>query len=627
MCGIAGIIDENQTEKNLIYLKNMLDALSHRGPDDEGTFKNNQVLLGHRRLSIIDLSKNASQPMIYKNEAVIVFNGEIYNYLILKKQLMDFGYEFKSNSDTEVLLIGYIHFGINIIKKLKGFFSFCIYDVKKKKLICARDPFGKKPFYYFHNEEKFIFGSEVNAVVSGLRKTPDVNYEGISHYLLKGYYESGFSAYKNILTLHAGHILQLNLETYKKKISSYFKPSFQFSSTLKKYDEVVEKTKILINKSINSRLISDVPLGTLLSGGVDSSLITYLLAEESRKTVNAFTLSFKEKDFDESKYAQKIAAHQNVKHIVSQGQNNQIEEILPKIVGVYGEPFGDPSSLPTYQVFQAVKNELKVVLTGDGGDEVFGGYKSIYMYLLRKKLQPWFQFSSFLFNYWPNLLLNSKNSFLRKTAHAGISLRKNGSDSFYSLYRNAWIEPFRSRLTRKRVWEKIGGNKIENNFNEKYNCSVDLDMKHYFNLNLERLSESFLVKVDRASMANSVEVRCPLLDIDLFNFVSKLPINILVNNNIKKSIPKSILSKVYDKNFVYRSKMGFTPPLVSWLRDKNTMRWVEKKLLGKESITYELFEPNFIKKILENHLLGYDNSTRIWYLLFLQEWHEKFIYK
>ena len=627
MCGIAGIVKKKHTGENISHLKKMLKSISHRGPDDEGIFQKDEVILGHRRLSIIDLSFKAHQPMIYKNQASIVFNGEIYNYQNLKKELIQFGYKFSSNSDTEVLLIGYIHFGLDILNKIKGFFSFVIYDMIKNKLICARDPFGKKPFYYFENDEKFVFASEVNAVVSGLENSPEANYKGLSHYLLKGYYQPGFSGYDGIYTLKSGHFLEFNLKTKEKKITSYNSPSFSMSDSKYSYEEVLDISDHLIKRSINDRLISDVPLGTLLSGGVDSSLITLFLAENSEKPVNAFTLSFKEKIFDETDFAKKVANHQNIEHIISSGDDIHLKNILPTIVSVYGEPFGDPSSLPTYQVFEAVKKELKVVLTGDGGDEVFGGYKSIIMYFLRNKFQPVLKNLSLLFNYWPEILLNSKISYLRQISHASISMRHNGSEPFYSLYRNAWTENFRKSAMRKESWRKIGGNDIEVNFIQKFQNSGQNDIERYLNLNLERLSESFLVKVDRASMANSVEVRCPLLDLNLFSFISKLPQNILLKNNIRKSIPKSLLSKVFDNKFVHRSKMGFTPPLTSWLRDKKTLKWVEKKLLSKESITYELFEPKYIKKMLLDHQSGYDNSTRIWYLLFLEEWHGKFIYK
>lgn len=622
MCGIVGIVEINR-KPEIKKLDSMLNFVSHRGPDNRDIFRDKDICLGHCRLSIIDLSPNANQPMIYKNKAVIVYDGEIYNFMELRRDLQEAGYEFKSNSDTEVLLLGYIHWGESIINRIKGFFSFAIWDIERQMLFCARDPFGKKPFCYYWNKGKFVFASEVEAVIKGIDFRPEPNYEGLSHYLLKGYFEPGFSAYKNIYTLKAGHILRLDVRKKKLETKPYFVPRFSSDEINISYKQALGEVESLMEKAVKRRLIADVPLGTLLSGGVDSSLVTLFASKNSRKPINAFTISFKEKNFDESSYAIEVARDFNINHTIRNVHDTHLISFLPTIVQVYGEPFGDYSSIPTYQVFEAVKPHLKVVLTGDGGDEAFGGYRGADMYMLREKIQPFFKYLSFLFYGWPDIFLCSKYGLLRQLSHMGLAMHFDGADAFYSLYRDSWTKLQRKHLMRKEGWTKTGKDEVERNFRLKYRNAGKTDMGRYLNLRLERLTEMFLVKVDRASMAHSTETRCPMLDIDLFNFISKLPEKVLFHNNIRKNIPKTILAHKMGKDFAYRKKMGFTPPLFSWLRDRNIAEWIKGKMLNPNGIVYELFDPRGINWMVEDHLKGHDHTTRLWKLLILEEWFEE----
>ncbi|MCK5019381.1 MAG: asparagine synthase (glutamine-hydrolyzing), partial [Candidatus Peribacteraceae bacterium] len=573
MCGIAGIIEFNGNP-DVKRLNEMLNLLSHRGPDNSGVFQNKNTCLGHRRLSIIDLSFKANQPMVYENKAAVVYNGEIYNFLELRKILQDKGYSFKSNSDTETLLLGYLHWGEDIVNRIKGFFSFAIWDMKKQMLFCARDPFGKKPFYYYWNREKFVFPSEVEAVIKGIAFRPEPNYEGLSHYFLKGYFEPGHSAYKNIYTLKAGHILRFDTKRRYLEAHPYFVPKFSLDKVNISYEDALQESERLMEQAVKRRLMADVPLGTLLSGGVDSSLATLFASKMTSEPVSAFTISFKENEFDELPYAEKVANNPNINHMIRNVSDTNLISFLPKLVEAYGEPFGDYSAIPTYQVFKAIKQSLKVVLTGDGGDEVFGGYRGADMYLLREKIQPFAKFFSFLFYGWPDVSLSSKHRLIRQLSHACVAMRFNGADAFYSLYRDSWTKSWRRRLMRKEGWIRCGEDMVERDFRKKYEATGKTDMERYLNLTFERLTELFLVKVDRASMAHSIEVRCPMLDVDLFDFTSKLPAKILFHNNTKKSIPKEILAQKMGKRLAFRKKMGFTPPLNLWLRDKKNIEWM-----------------------------------------------------
>lgn len=623
MCGLVGIIKKDG-KINAEEINSMLDFITHRGPDNRKILKDKHICLGHCRLSIIDPSSNANQPMIYKDKAIIIYNGEIYNFLELKKKLEDNGYIFETHSDTEVLLLGYVHWGENIINKIKGFFSFAIWDKEKEILFCGRDPFGKKPFFYYLDENRFIFASEIKSLIKGIGFSPKINYERISNYLLKGYFGPEFSVYKDIKTLKPGHFLKIDIQNNRFETRPYSAPRFDLNQININFKEACQESERLIENSVKKRLIADVPLGMLLSGGVDSSLIALFANRNSVKPINAFTISFYEKEFDESFYAKQVAEDfKNINLKINSVSNVNLISLLPRLVQVYGEPFGDYSCIPTYQIFKVVKRSLKTVLTGDGGDEVFGGYTGTDMYLLREIFQPFLKYFSFFFYGWPKILLNSKYRSMRQLAHASLAMHFTGVDAFYSLYRDSWTKELRRRFMRKKSWEKTGKDKVEESLMSKYINAGKNDTERYLNLGLERLTELFLVKTDRASMAHSVEARCPMLDIDLFNFVSKLPEKILFHDRVRKSIPKAILSQKIREDIVYRRKMGFTPPLSSWLKDKKVSQWMENKLLNPNGIIYELFEPKGIKYIIKEHLKGYNHTGRLWKLLFLEEWFEK----
>jgi asparagine synthase (glutamine-hydrolysing) len=625
MCGIAGVIQTSSSKDGGKKIDLMLELMENRGPDSMGIYKSGCVNLGHRRLSIVDLSNMGKQPMTFKNRAIIVFNGEIYNFKKIKKKLINKGYKFKSHSDTEVLLLGYVEFGKDILKMIDGFYSFCIFDIRNNKLFCARDPFGKKPFYYSLINNEFVFSSGIEPTIKASNIRPTVNYDGLSHYLLKGYYEPGLTAYNDILTLKAGCYLEFDIDSKVLEIHKFNIPVFDQGKIDIDADSSVELSENLLRKAVKNRLLSDVPLGILLSGGVDSSLIALLMAENTKEKINAFTISFEDEVFDESIYSKKIAEKLPINHVINKVGHVDLQLTLAKLVKVYGEPFGDTSTIPTYQVFKSVRKKSKVVLTGDGSDEVFGGYIGTDLYLFRDKFQHFFKHLSFLFMKWPEKLLNSKIGIMRKASHAAMALRIDGSDAFYSLYRGGWTKDMRKKCMRSDGFRKTKFDKPDGQLKLKYKMSGKNDMERYLNLNLERMTEGFLVKIDRASMDNSIEVRSPMLDLKMFDFIRKIPKNSLFIKGIRKGIPKKILERSMGKAFVNRRKMGFSPPLSNWLREEKVAEWMLNKLTNPGGIVYELFSPIEIKKLIDNHMDGYDHSTRLWYLLFLEEWHDQYI--
>lgn len=625
MCGIAGIITMDIEPRNIARVRRMLNLLVHRGPDDTGVFEDRHVCLGHRRLSIIDISQAGHQPMENGKKAVLLFNGEIYNHNDLRQELMKEGFSFRGRCDAEVLLYGYQLWSDEVVNKLKGFFAFSIWDAGNQRLFCARDPFGKKPFYYFWDYRKFVFASEVEAVIAGLDARPDLNYKGLSHYLLKGYFPMGESVYEPIHTLKAGHCLSIDIRNAKLHEWPYWNPRFELDQTSpvdKK--EITELCGKLLDAAVKRRLESDVPTGVLLSGGVDSSLVTLVAAEHFPSQLRTFTATFKGTTFDEGFHAMQVAERAQSNHLEVDIPVEGLPSILSRLVKAYGEPFGDYSAIPTFLLFQAIKPHVTVALTGDGGDEVFAGYKDAKLFLFRETLLPFLGFAGRLAIWFPDRMIYSRWRHARELGYALIAMRPNGAESFYSLQRDGWTRFWRNKLMRPEAWRLTGDDAIDEEVKQQFINSGRDDMERYLNLSLERLTQDFLVKIDRASMAHSIEARCPMLDVDLFTLVSGLSSQILLQNGETKSILKDLLDSRMGDGFARRTKKGFTPPLTEWFREEKYCRWLEKQLTGKNSFVYSLFNPDGIRWLLRQHCSGQDHTARLWILLFLNEWHAHF---
>ena len=445
MCGIAGLITSAlPSHVKRLRIKHMMRLLAHRGPDDEGVFEDSHGCLGHCRLSIIDLSSGGHQPMVDGNH-VLVFNGEIYNHNELRKELETRGVEFRSHSDTEVLLRGFQVWGYETPMKLRGMFSFALWDSKERRLFCARDPFGKKPFYYYCDNRQFIFASEVEAVVAGLNARPNIDYFGLSHYLLKGYFGPEKSVYGSVRTLGAGQCLEVNMRDVRIKTWPYLKIRFALGRALPiEYETLTKNCNDLLGRAVDRRFESDVPVGVTLSGGVDSSLVS-LISAERQPQHQTFTVSFKNAAFDETQYATQIASRVRSDHVVVDVAMNSLQNILPRLIEAYGEPYGDFSAIPSYCLFQAIKPYIKVGLMGDGGDEVFGGYKDAKLYLLREKLSKFVGIGdlfpeSLLFRF-----INSTWGRSRELGYAIKGLQSDGSKVFQALRRSGWTSFWRRK--------------------------------------------------------------------------------------------------------------------------------------------------------------------------------------
>ena len=600
MCGINGF---NFIDRKV--LKGMNDSLKHRGPDAEGEFfsSNENVSLGHRRLAIIDLSKNGSQPMSYIHKgkkAVIVFNGEIYNFKEIRKELEEKGYKFKSTSDTEVILAGYIEWGKDCVKKFNGMWAFCIYDAKNKILFLSRDRVGKKPLYYFYDNKKFIFSSEIKGILKHKIK-PKINKDAVDLYFSLGFIPSPYSIYENIFKLEQRQSLIFDLKTKKLKKEYYYE--------WPKYSPIKDKVKLkkdflkLIKDSTEMRMISDVPLGAFLSGGLDSSTIVNF-AKKFNSNMNTYSIGFEGK-YDETPNIEILAKKFKTLHHHKYYYEKDFRNEIKSIFYYYDEPFSDPSMFPTIFLSAFARQDLIVSLSGDGGDENFGGYP-------RYKMAKQTEFLKKIPSGLRKILIKLPISY-RLREGLNLSLKEKGL--FYSEARSDFYKP---EITKKILREKLSEclRKTEGNLVEAVRL---MDIEFY------TLPDNFLTKVDRASMANSLEVRCPFLDYRILEYSMRIPARYKATLFRDKILFRKIISDFLPKKIIRQKKMGFTPPINDWISKeeyKENLSKIVTELAGKNILSKEWAE--FYKtKILDKNSLV-ENNYKIRLFLFY-EWYKLWI--
>ena len=648
MCGISGIIKQNNT--NTFDLESeivkMSQSLRHRGPDNSGTWidNNNGVALGHQRLSILDLSAAGNQPMQLQNKNLVLsFNGEIYNHLEIREKLENQSqgnFKWMSHSDTETLLRAFENWGTSeTLKICSGMFSIALWNKKKKILTLARDRFGEKPLYYGWVNNDFIFASEIKAIKTNKSFNNSICKNSLDHYLKVNYVPAPFSIYKNIFKLESGTYIEINKSTknvgqIKKKIFWSLESSIKNNklSTIRDESYIIKKLEKKLIKSVKSQMLSDVPLGGFLSGGVDSSLITALMQNENNQSIKTFTIGFQDKQFDESIYAKKISNYLGTDHneiIISDKDCRDVIPLLPKI---YDEPFADSSQIPTYLICKVAKQNVTVALSGDGGDEIFGGYNrytwgpriwekiSILPFSLRKKLgELSLKFLERNLNIIFNLFVNRGGYKIHKIGKALIN--STNIDNFMQNMTLEWKEENSLILDHKNnLFENsyIFQNKINNlnfTFNDPISKMIYLDTVTY-------LQDDILCKLDRAAMSNSLETRLPFLDKEVIEFANKIPIDIKIKNGIGKWPLKQILSKYIPKDLIDRPKTGFSIPLGKWL--KGPLRDWAENLLNEKRITQEgIFSAKLINAKWQQHLDGkQDHSSNLWGILMFQSWLE-----
>ncbi len=619
------------------------DSLSHRGPDDRGVFVDDLhgVGLGHRRLSIIDLSEAGHQPMeIEDRRYVVVYNGEIYNFQKIKSELTGFGHRFTSRSDTEVILRAYQHWGTRCLKKFIGMFVFAIWDRSNRFLFLARDRLGIKPLYYYCKNQTFLFGSELKALMAFSGFERQVDPDAFQLYLHYQYVPAPKTIFMNTCKLEPGSFLIFNGKEIKK--SRWWeidqRESRHPDSELKSESANIDRLDDLLTQSVSDRMISDVPLGALLSGGVDSSIIVALMQKVSHTPIKTFTIGFNEEGYNEAHLAKKIANHLGTDHTELYVSSQDAMQVIPKLPEIYDEPFADSSSIPTFLISQLTRSQVTVALSGDGGDEQFAGY----------------------FRYWASATLASWLKWCPVSIRKGIE-KQIGTISITKLTKlyNAIRENLPQRLQIENFpdkWQKFVKLIGKTELSELYRLSICIwtndDIKRvtghtvpfgtfeqFFNTSQEMdpinrltavdqltyLPDAMLTKVDRASMAAGLEVRVPLLDHRVVEFTSKLPVSHKLRNGKGKYIAKKLLCNYVPRELVERPKMGFGVPIAQWLKKdlKNLLNdYLSPAHLKREArLDYKI-----VSKMVHEHMSGKTNHQhRLWALLMWEMWRERWM--
>jgi len=621
MCGISGKVNLGAGTVDYFDIKKMDSELFHRGPDDSGIFisSDKKVGLGNQRLSIIDLSQNGHMPMGFKNKYTITFNGEIYNFKDLRKTLKKDGYEFKSLTDTEVILALYDKYKTGCLQYLRGMFAFAIFDKKQNLLFMARDRVGKKPFKYCFDGNVLIFASELKAILTQKEVKREIDESAIYDYLTFGYTFSPQTGFSNIQKLEPGNylILDLNKKTLNKV--RYWFPDYVNKLNLSE-DEWQKSIMQKLNESVKLRMISDVPIGAFLSGGIDSSTVVALMAQNSSKPIKTFTIGFKDKNWDESQYAENIVRKYKTDHrlLIAEPHNT---ESLPELAKIYEEPYADASSIVTQMVCRLAKKDVTVILNGDGGDENFAGYersRRIERDFLFDRLSPikpiLVKNAQLLAKIYNSSTVTKVNKFLSKSLlpiyeRYGSYIQyfsENDKRSLYKSFPNSFVSSFR----------QIEKAFTESNTNDKRDAALYFDMTRY-------LPEDLLAKVDIASMNSSLEARSPFLDQELIELACKIPFNLKYRNGNYKYVLKNAIKNLVPDENVYRTKKGFSIPLDIWF-EGSLNKYARGVLLDKKSFILTLFKKEFIDSMLKKHSTTNDFGPRLWSLLSLELWHKAY---
>ena len=615
MCGIAGFIDPQHTLHDADQLiDRMCQVIRHRGPDDQGVWASDGVALGMRRLSIIDLA-GGHQPIFNEDGSVlVVFNGEIYNYRQLQEELQDLGHRFTTNCDTEVIVHAYEEYGDDCVLHFRGMFTFALWDRKRQRLLAARDRFGKKPLNYYWDGQKLIFGSEIKSILeAGIPRALDI--EALDEYLAYSYVPAPNTLFKDVMKVPAAHVLIY--ENGRVSTKRYWGLSF----TPTNHDDeatAIERLRALLKDAVEARLMSEVPLGAFLSGGIDSSLVVGLMSSMMSQPVKTFSIGFEEEDFSELPYARQVAQHFGTEHHEFFVRPDLIS-ILPELAWAYDEPFADSSMLPTYYVSKLAREYVTVVLTGDGGDEIFAGYEPYQReYHINRIPSP----LRFVLGYAGMLLPDGMRGKKR--------LRNMSRDLATRCICTSMPFPagWRALLYSPEHFALVCEHNPFERLTSKYRAVSHLDVTaqmQYADVNAY-LTDDILVKVDKASMLNSLETRAPLLDQYLAEYVTSLPAALRMRNGTLKYLLKRAVEDIVPAEILARPKKGFGVPIKYWFRGE-LANYAYDMLDSTRARQRGIFDPQYIRDLLESHagtrMVNLGNA--IWTLLCLELWFQVYI--
>ena len=624
MCGIAGFVESPSTtspfgpDRSRALVHRMCDVIRHRGPDDEGVWVEEGVALGMRRLSIIDLS-TGHQPIHNEDRTVwIVFNGEIYNFRELRRELEAEGHRFYTATDTEVIVHAYEQWGKGAIARLRGMFGLAIWDTTSRTLLVARDRIGIKPMYYATVNGRFYFGSELKSLLEAHELPRDLDAGALDHYLSFLYTPRDGSIFKSVRKLPPGHLLTWNdgriaiEQFWQMPAAETFKGS---------EEEAIEQLRAVLGDAVRSHMISDVPLGAFLSGGVDSSLVVGLMSEVSSARVKTFSIGFDEPAFDELEHARRVAHHFGTEHHELVVKPDGVG-ILDQLIAHFDEPFADSSAIPTWYVSEMARRHVTVVLSGDGGDELFGGYER---YLPHPRVVAFDRYS-------PRALRR-----VAAIAAAGLPHGVRGKNFLRHVGRNEqgrYLDAIRffgadekpALLTRE-VQQAMDGPDPETRLARHFERFAGLPWpSQMMRFDAETyLPEDVLTKVDRMSMAHSIESRVPLLDNEVIAFASALPAALKIKNGRRKHILKEVAATLVPRDILDRKKQGFGVPLGTWFRG-NLRELFADTLLSPRSLQRGYFQPAFVRRIVDEHLAGTrDHTLRLWQLVVFEKWQQQYV--
>lgn len=624
MCGINGIIKKNSSEEKITSnLQVMNQRIIHRGPDEDGffihQFENTGIGFAMRRLSIIDLS-SGKQPIFTDDQSkVIVFNGEIYNYKILRAELESVGVTFYTTSDTEVILKMYENYGTDSFSRLDGMFAFSIYDRTIDKIYIVRDFFGEKPLYYKNSADGMIWASELKSIISVLDSKPEIDRTGLSLYFQLTYIPAPYSIYEGISKLEADHYIEYDLKTHTINIQ---KVNIDKEAPKKEisFEKAKDEVHTFVQESVISRSVSDVPIGTFLSGGVDSSIVSWCLAKSLDEKINTFSIGFEKKSFDEtdkSKTVAKLIESRHHEFIISEKDLAQhTEEILLN----FDEPFADSSALPSFLVAKKTSGFVKVALTGDGGDEIFGGYNKYLIGNINKK------YTGLIPKSFHKNIIRATDIFTKqKEDKRGLKfkIRKSlhsidyGNDFYYNIIKLGFSDIDMNQYLKSGSFDSNPLLK----FKQKLPAPVTLtDFREVDRM--ISLEGDMIVKVDRTSMLTSLECRAPFLNKDLWNYTKTLPEEYLMKGSCKKYILKKAFEQYFPEQFLEKSKQGFGVPVGDWLRHgmrKELESYIDFEFLKEQ----DLFNIDETVRLVKNHLKSLeDHSFKVWTFYCFQKWYK-----
>ena len=628
MCGICGKVVFRDQWVDGVVISRMCSTLSHRGPDDEGIYVGPHIGLGQRRLAVIDLSKDATGPLANEDQSIwLVFNGEIYNFRELRASLTKQGHTFRTATDTEVIVHLYEEYGTECLSHLRGMFAFAIWDIPQSRLFAARDPLGKKPFCFTKTSTAFIFGSEIKAITADSSVTVEPNFEAINAYLTYQYVPSPLTAFVGINKLPAGHYLTCS-SNGDINVVRYWSPNVPRTQVTLSGLEIEEELQRHLRIAVRRRLVSDVPLGALLSGGIDSSSVVAIMAEESSRPVKTFSARFDETEFDETPYARETAQLYGTDHHELLVTPN-LEDLLPLLVWHYNEPFADSSAVPTFLISGFTRKHVTVALTGDGGDECFGGYE---VYRRSLFFSRWIDGIPLMARRAPARQLRGAIGLLpyhRTIAKMDLGL---------SLLEADFEERYVAQMTTLRSYEKkfAYSAKFKTMISGRKNLGdpilyrrpsggrkpLDWMMAHDQTF---YLPDCLMVKSDIASMAHGLEMRCPLMDQDLVEFAAGIPPDLKRKGGQSKWILKSAMKSKLPASILQKKKTGFSIPLAKWLRGP-LAPMVREALFDGRLARRGFFDERFLRVMVDENGSGRKNwSSRIWAVLFLELWFRRFI--